>query len=53
MTIRGSSPGSPQRAGSDLVDVLLVEDDPGGVLVTQEAFEQYQIRGRAARRQRR
>jgi CheY-like chemotaxis protein len=42
----GRAPGSPQRAGSDLVDVLLVEDDPGDVLMTQEAFEQYQIRGR-------
>ncbi len=42
----GRPPGSPQRAGSDLVDVLLVEDDPGDVLMTREAFEQYQIRGR-------
>jgi CheY-like chemotaxis protein len=42
----GRPPRSPQRAGSDLVDVLLVEDDPGDVLMTQEAFEQYQIRGK-------
>jgi CheY-like chemotaxis protein len=49
MTERGVTrghPRSPQRTGSDLVDVLLVEDDPGDVLMTQEAFEQYQIRGR-------
>jgi CheY-like chemotaxis protein len=42
----GRPPGSAQRAGSDLVDVLLIEDDPGDVLMTKEAFEQYQIRGR-------
>ena len=42
----GRPAGSGQRAGSDLVDVLLVEDDPGDVLMTKEAFEQYQIRGR-------
>jgi CheY-like chemotaxis protein len=50
MTSRGAAgarpPGPGQRAGSDLVDVLLVEDDPGDVLMTKEAFEQYQIRGR-------
>jgi CheY-like chemotaxis protein len=28
----------------DLVDVLLVEDDPGDVLMTREAFEHYRIR---------
>jgi CheY-like chemotaxis protein len=32
-----------ERAGLELVDVLLVEDDPGDVLMTREAFEQYQI----------
>ncbi len=42
----GRPPGSAQRAGLDVVDVLLVEDDPGDVLMTREAFEQYQIRGR-------
>ena len=31
------------RAGLQLVDVLLVEDDPGDVLMTREAFEHYQI----------
>jgi CheY-like chemotaxis protein len=50
MTSRGVTgdrpPGPGQRAGSDLVDVLLVEDDPGDVLMTREAFEHYQIRGR-------
>ena len=35
-----------ERAGLELVDVLLVEDDPGDVLMTKEAFEHYQIRGR-------
>jgi len=33
-----------QRAGRDLVDVLLVEDDPGDVLMTKEAFEHHEIR---------
>ncbi len=28
----------------ELVDVLLVEDDPGDVLMTREAFEHYRIR---------
>ncbi len=32
-----------ERAGLDLVDVLLVEDDPGDVLMTREAFEHYRI----------
>ena len=27
-----------------LVDILLVEDDPGDVLITREAFEHYKIR---------
>ncbi len=35
-----------ERAGRDVVDVLLVEDDPGDVLMTREAFEHYQIRAR-------
>ena len=30
--------------GSNVVDVLLVEDDPGDVLMTREAFEHYKIR---------
>ncbi len=34
-----------QRAGPEFVDVLLVEDDPGDVLMTREAFEHYQIKG--------
>jgi CheY-like chemotaxis protein len=33
-----------ERAGLKLVDVLLVEDDPGDVLITKEAFEHHQIR---------
>jgi CheY-like chemotaxis protein len=33
------------RAGAELVDVLLIEDDPGDVLMTREAFEHYQLRG--------
>jgi CheY-like chemotaxis protein len=33
-----------ERAGLDLVDVLLVEDDPGDVLMTREAFEHFRIR---------
>jgi CheY-like chemotaxis protein len=33
-----------ERAGLELVDVLLVEDDPGDVLMTKEAFEHYEIR---------
>ena len=32
------------RGGLELTDVLLVEDDPGDVLMTREAFEQYRIR---------
>ncbi|MGO8956753.1 MAG: response regulator [Streptosporangiaceae bacterium] len=32
-----------ERAGLDIVDVLLVEDDPGDVLMTREAFEHYRI----------
>ncbi|HEY2639990.1 MAG TPA: response regulator [Streptosporangiaceae bacterium] len=33
-----------ERAGLEAVDVLLVEDDPGDVLMTREAFEHYRIR---------
>ena len=33
-----------EPAGLDVVDVLLVEDDPGDVLMTREAFEHYRIR---------
>jgi CheY-like chemotaxis protein len=32
-----------ERAGLELVDVLLVEDDPGDVLMTREAFEHHRI----------
>ena len=32
------------RGGTKMVDVLLVEDDPGDVLMTREAFEQHKIR---------
>jgi CheY-like chemotaxis protein len=49
MTPRGGTGGRPtasaQRPGLDVIDVLLVEDDPGDVLMTKEAFEQYAIRG--------
>lgn len=34
-----------QHGGLEIIDVLLVEDDPGDVLMTREAFEHYQIRG--------
>ena len=30
--------------GCDVIDVLLVEDDPGDILMTKEAFEHYKIR---------
>jgi CheY-like chemotaxis protein len=33
-----------EHAGLELVDVLLVEDDPGDVLMTREAFEHHRIR---------
>jgi CheY-like chemotaxis protein len=33
-----------ERVGLKLLDVLLVEDDPGDVLITREAFEHHQIR---------
>jgi CheY-like chemotaxis protein len=32
-----------ERPASQAVDVLLVEDDPGDVLMTREAFEYYKI----------
>ncbi len=32
------------RGGPELTDVLLVEDDPGDVLMTREAFEHFRIR---------
>lgn len=32
-----------ERLGLEPVDVLLVEDDPGDVLMTREAFEHYRI----------
>jgi CheY-like chemotaxis protein len=32
------------RGGLELADVLLVEDDPGDVLMTREAFAHYRIR---------
>jgi CheY-like chemotaxis protein len=32
--------------GCDVVDVLLVEDDPGDILMTKEAFEHYKIRNK-------
>jgi CheY-like chemotaxis protein len=34
-----------QRTGLERIDVLLVEDDPGDVLMTKEAFEHYAIQG--------
>jgi CheY-like chemotaxis protein len=33
-----------EQTSLELVDVLLVEDDPGDVLMTREAFEHYRIR---------
>jgi CheY-like chemotaxis protein len=32
--------------GKSPIDVLLVEDDPGDVLMTQEAFEEHKVRNR-------
>ncbi len=34
---------------SEAIEVLLVEDDPGDVLMTREAFEQHKLRNSAAR----
>jgi len=33
-----------EPAARDVIDVLLVEDDPGDVLMTREAFEHHRIR---------
>src|SRR5437868_2986809 len=35
-----------ESAVSDVIDVLLVEDDDGDVLMTREAFEHYRLRNR-------
>jgi len=35
-----------ELAGCDVVDVLLVEDDQGDILMTREAFEHYKIRNK-------
>ena len=45
MTVPGNG-GTP-------IEVLLVEDDPGDVLMTQEAFEEHKVRNRLHRRLRR
>ena len=37
---------SVQRANGTPIEVLLVEDDPGDVLMTQEAFEEHKVRNR-------
>ena len=36
----------PIRADGTPIEVLLVEDDPGDVLMTQEAFEEHKVRNR-------
>ncbi len=36
----------PESGDSNVIDVLLVEDDEGDVLMTKEAFEYYKIRNR-------
>ena len=36
----------PEPSASQPIEVLLVEDDPGDVLMTQEAFEDYKIANR-------
>ena len=36
----------PECGDSNVIDVLLVEDDEGDVLMTKEAFEYYKIRNR-------
>jgi CheY-like chemotaxis protein len=36
----------PDCGGSQVIDVLLVEDDEGDVLMTKEAFEYHKIRNR-------
>jgi CheY-like chemotaxis protein len=35
-----------ELTGCDVVDVLLVEDDQGDILMTREAFEHYKIRNK-------
>ena len=37
---------SPLRADGTPIEVLLIEDDPGDVLMTQEAFEEHKVRNR-------
>jgi CheY-like chemotaxis protein len=37
---------STTRADGTPIEVLLVEDDPGDVLMTQEAFEEHKVRNR-------
>jgi len=37
---------SPLRADGTPIEVLLVEDDPGDVLMTQEAFQEHKVRNR-------
>jgi CheY-like chemotaxis protein len=37
---------SPTRADGTPIEVLLVEDDPGDVLMTQEAFEDHKVHNR-------
>ena len=44
MTAAGES--LTDQAATQCVDVLLVEDDPGDVLMTREALEQHRIGGR-------
>ena len=39
--------------GKSPIEVLLVEDDPGDVLMTQEAFEEHKVAQPADRRLRR
>jgi len=36
----------PECGNSEVIDVLLVEDDEGDVLMTREAFEYYKIKNR-------
>ena len=36
----------PECGNSKVIDVLLVEDDEGDVLMTREAFEYYKINNR-------
>ena len=39
-----SEPTDPTAALPAIIDVLLVEDDPGDVLMTREAFEEHKLR---------